>query len=497
MEYAAKSGNPEKQRVACVIVGVFEYRRLSEAAEALDKASGGVISAVLRRGDLDGKANQTLLLHSLPHTLCDRVLLVGCGKEREFDGSRYREVVRTALKVLRHSSARDGFSYLASLPVRGHDLGWKLRETVLASEALAYRFRALQADEGQDARLRSLTMGVDRRRDLELAETHIRTAQAVAAGTVMARHLGNLPPNVCTPSYLAEQALALAAADPAVTANVLETADMEVLGMGALLSVARGSRQPPKLIVLEYGADNDTTRPIALVGKGVTFDSGGISLKPGAGMDEMKFDMCGAASVLGVFKAVSQMQLPIHLVGIIPASENLPDGNASKPGDIVTSMAGKTIEILNTDAEGRLLLCDALTYAKRYEPEIIIDIATLTGACVIALGNHASGLYSNDATLAKALLAAGEATGDRAWQMPLWPEYQKALDSNFADMANVGGREGGSITAACFLWRFVEDQRWAHLDIAGTAWRSGKEKGATGRPVPLLLEYLMQQAGRA
>ena len=497
MEYAAKSGNPEKQRVACVIVGVFEYRRLSEAAEALDKASGGVISAVLRRGDLDGKANQTLLLHSLPHTLCDRVLLVGCGKEREFDGSRYREVVRTALKVLRHSSARDGFSYLASLPVRGHDLGWKLRETVLASEALAYRFRALQADEGQDARLRSLTMGVDRRRDLELAETHIRTAQAVAAGTVMARHLGNLPPNVCTPSYLAEQALALAAADPAVTANVLETADMEALGMGALLSVARGSRQPPKLIVLEYGADNDKTRPIALVGKGVTFDSGGISLKPGAGMDEMKFDMCGAASVLGVFKAVSQMQLPIHLVGIIPASENLPDGNASKPGDIVTSMAGKTIEILNTDAEGRLLLCDALTYAKRYEPEIIIDIATLTGACVIALGNHASGLYSNDAALAKALLAAGEATGDRAWQMPLWPEYQKALDSNFADMANVGGREGGSITAACFLWRFVEDQRWAHLDIAGTAWRSGKEKGATGRPVPLLLEYLMQQAARA
>ena len=497
MEYAAKSGNPDKQRVGCVIAGVFEHRRLSDAAQALDKASGGAISAILRRGDLDGKPNQTLLLHNLPRTLCDRVLLVGCGKERELDDSRYRDVVRTALKTLRQCGARDGFSYLAGLPVRSRDLAWKLREMVLASEALAYRFRSAKDDEGQDGRLRSLTIGVDSRRDLEQAEVHIRHAEAIAAGLLMARHLGNLPPNVCTPSYLADQALALATADPAVTAKVLETADMEALGMGALLSVARGSRQPPKLIVLEYGADHDKTRPIALVGKGVTFDSGGISLKPGAAMDEMKFDMCGAASVLGTFKAVSQMKLPIHLVGIIPASENLPDGNASKPGDIVTSMAGKTIEILNTDAEGRLLLCDALTYAKRYEPEVIIDIATLTGACVIALGHHASGLYSNDAALAKALLAAGEATGDRAWQMPLWPEYQKALDSNFADMANVGGREGGSITAACFLWRFVEDQRWAHLDIAGTAWKSGKEKGATGRPVPLLLEYLMQQAARA
>ena len=497
MEYAAKSGNPEKQRVACVIVGVFEYRRLSEAAEALDKASGGVISAVLRRGDLDGKANQTLLLHSLPHTLCDRVLLVGCGKEREFDGSRYREVVRTALKVLRHSSARDGFSYLASLPVRGHDLGWKLRETVLASEALAYRFRALQADEGQDARLRSLTMGVDRRRDLELAETHIRTAQAVAAGTVMARHLGNLPPNVCTPSYLAEQALALAAADPAVTANVLETADMEVLGMGALLSVARGSRQPPKLIVLEYGADNDTTRPIALVGKGVTFDSGGISLKPGAGMDEMKFDMCGAASVLGVFRALAELKPAINVVGLIPACENMPDGGALKPGDVVTSMSGQTIEVLNTDAEGRLVLCDALTYAERFKPRAVVDIATLTGACVIALGGVRSGLFASDDGLADALLAAGDRAGDLCWRLPLDDDYAEALKTNFADVANVGGRPAGAVTAAKFLQRFASEFAWAHLDIAGTAWKGGAAKGATGRPVGLLVHYLLGQEGVA
>jgi leucyl aminopeptidase len=494
VEYAAKSGSPEKQRVACVIVGVFEHRRLSEAAETLDKASGGQLAGILRRGDMDGKLKQTLLLHSLPNTLCDRVLLVGCGKEREFDDARYRQAVRAAFQALRQSGARDATTYLASLPVRGRDLAWKVRETVVASEELSYRFQPPKDEEGPDTRLRSLTVGVDSRRDLDDAEATLRSAQAIAAGTLTARHLGNLPPNVCTPAYLAEQAEALAAADSAISVKILETADMEALGMGALLSVARGSRQPPKLIVLEYGAGMGREPPIALVGKGVTFDSGGISLKPGAAMDEMKFDMCGAASVLGTFKAVSQMQLPIHLVGIIPASENLPDGNASKPGDIVTSMAGKTIEILNTDAEGRLLLCDALTYAKRYEPRVIIDIATLTGACVVALGSQASGLFSNDATLARALLAAGEATGDRAWQMPLWPEYQKQLDSNFADMANIGGREAGSVTAACFLWRFVDDhQRWAHLDIAGTAWKSGKEKGATGRPVPLLVEYLIQQ----
>ncbi|MES1994028.1 MAG: leucyl aminopeptidase [Pseudomonadota bacterium] len=493
MEYAAKSGSPEKQRVACVIVGVFEHRRLSDAAETLDKASGGVLGGILRRGDMDGKPEQTLLLHNLPNTLCDRVLLVGCGKEREFDDARYRQASRAALRALRRSGARDLTTYLTELPVRGRDLGWKVRETVVACEELRYRFHAPKEEDGPDTRLRNLTVGVESRRDLDEAEATLLTAQATTAGTLLARHLGNLPPNVCTPSYLADQALALAADDPAITAQILETADMEALGMGALLSVARGSRQPPKLIVLEYGADINKTRPVVLVGKGVTFDSGGISLKPGAAMDEMKFDMCGAASVLGTFKAVSQLKLPIHLVGIIPSSENLPDGNASKPGDIVTSMSGKTIEILNTDAEGRLLLCDALTYAKRYEPQVIIDIATLTGACVIALGSHASGLFSNDPALAKALLAAGEVTGDRAWQMPLWPEYQKQLDSNFADMANIGGREAGSVTAACFLWRFVEDQRWAHLDIAGTAWKSGKDKGATGRPVPLLVEYLRQQ----
>ena len=282
-----------------------------------------------------------------------------------------------------------------------------------------------------------------------------------------------------------------------MTFKALDEARMKRLRMGSLLSVARGSREPPRLIVLEYRGAAKSVAPIALVGKGVTFDSGGISIKPGAAMDEMKFDMCGAASVIGAMEACATLGLPLNVVALAPATENLPDGNASKPGDIVTTMAGTTVEILNTDAEGRLILCDALTYAERYKPDVVVDVATLTGACVIALGHHASGLFSNHQPLADALLAAGEHAGDRAWQMPLWDEYAKQLESNFADVANIGGRDAGAVTAASFLARFAAKQHWAHLDIAGTAWRSGKEKGATGRPVGLLCQYLLDRAGKA
>ncbi|HEX6002942.1 MAG TPA: leucyl aminopeptidase, partial [Burkholderiales bacterium] len=286
------------------------------------------------------------------------------------------------------------------------------------------------------------------------------------------------------------------AADHGLDCQVLERADMEALGMGSLLSVAKGSHQPPKLIVLEHRGGPKTQKPVVLVGKGITFDTGGISLKPGADMDEMKFDMSGAGSVLGTLKAAGEMRLPLNVVGIIPTTENMPGGRAVKPGDIVKTMSGQTVEILNTDAEGRLILCDALTYAERYEPAAVIDLATLTGACVIALGHVASGLYANDDALAKEVLAAADASFDRAWHMPLWDDYQEQLKSNFADFANIGGRPAGSITAACFLARFTKKYRWAHLDIAGTAWKSGKEKGASGRPVPLLTQFLLGRAGR-
>jgi leucyl aminopeptidase len=332
--------------------------------------------------------------------------------------------------------------------------------------------------------------------DTTTAERAVAQGKAIAAGAKLAKDLGNLPGNVCTPTYLADEAVKLAK-EFGMKSTILEEKDMEELGMGALLSVSRGSRQPAKLIVVEYQGGNKGDAPYVLVGKGLTFDAGGISIKPSANMDEMKYDMCGGASVVGTLRALGELELPINVVGVIPSSENLPDGDANKPGDIVTSMSGQTIEILNTDAEGRLILCDALTYSERFEPAAVVDIATLTGACVVALGEHASGLLGNDDDLAKELLSAGEYAADRAWQLPLWDPYQKQLDSNFADMANIGGRAGGTITAACFLSRYTKAYKWAHLDIAGTAWKSGKAKGSTGRPVGLLTQYLIDRAGQS
>jgi leucyl aminopeptidase len=494
MEFSIKNGNPEKQRNACVIVGVFEYRKLSVAAQAIDRASGGYLSSLLRRGDMDGKPGSTLLVHNVPGTLCDRVLLVGCGKERELNERTYRQAVQASVKALEGTGAADAASYLAELPVKHRDLSWRVEQMVEATSDAVYRFSHPACKKEEDRRgLSRLVINVPQRNDLRRVDSALKRGLAIAGGVRLAKDLGNLPGNVCTPSYLAEQAGELAKAF-GLEIEILERADMEKLGMGALLSVARGSRQPPKLIVLRYNRGKSGHKPVALIGKGITFDAGGISLKPAAEMDEMKFDMCGAASVLGTLRAVADLDLPINLVGIIPSCENLPDGDANKPGDIVTSMSGQTIEVLNTDAEGRLILCDAMTYAERFEPDVVVDIATLTGACVIALGHHASGLLGNDEKLVRALADAGDEAYDRAWPLPLWEEYQEQLKSNFADMANIGGRPAGSITAACFLSRFAKKFDWAHLDIAGTAWKTGKEKGATGRPVPLLTHFLLKRA---
>jgi len=496
MEYTAKSGTPEKQRSACLAVGVFESRKLSHVAQQIDQVSGGALAAVLRRGDMDGKFGQTLLLHNVANIPSERVLLVGCGKEKEFSENRYRDVSVKAVQTVNQTGAAELTTYLTELEVKGRDVSWKLRQAVELAEAATYRFDQLKSKKNDNRReLKRVVLAVPKRSDLPAAEIAIKQGMAIAEGVRLARDLGNLPGNICTPTYLAEQAVALAGAH-GLTVNVLEEADMLALGMGSLLSVSRGSRQPPKLIVLEYRGGRDQEAPIVLVGKGLTFDAGGISIKPAANMDEMKYDMCGGASVLGTLKAVAEMKLPINVIGIVPSSENLPDGDANKPGDVVTSMSGQTVEVLNTDAEGRLILSDALTYAERYKPAAVVDIATLTGACVIALGNHASGLLGNNDALMRELLNAGKYTYDRAWQLPLWDDYQKQLDSNFADMANIGGREGGAITAACFLSRYTKNFKWAHLDIAGTAWKTGKEKGATGRPVPLLTQFLIGRVAR-
>jgi leucyl aminopeptidase len=497
MEFIVKSGTPEKQRTGCIVVGVFESRKLSAVAHQIDEVSGGAIGAILRRGDLEGKAGQTLLLHNIPNLPSERVLLVGCGKEKEFNESRYRDATAKAVACLKDTGTTEITSYLTEIDVKGRDIAWKVRQAVEVTEAALYRFDRLKSKPNNQRRaLRRVVLAVPKRSDLGPGEQAIREGQAIAEGVRLARDLGNLPGNICTPSYLAEQAVEIGKQYNLKT-TVLEKDDMQKLGMGALLSVSRGSRQPPKLIVLEYQGGKEGEPPVALVGKGLTFDAGGISIKPAANMDEMKYDMCGGASVLGAMKAAAELKLPLNIVGIVPSSENLPDGDANKPGDIVTSMSGQTVEVLNTDAEGRLILSDALTYAERYNPAAVIDIATLTGACVIALGAHASGLLANNDQLAREILNAGKYTQDRAWQLPLWDEYQKQLDSNFADMANIGGREAGTITGACFLSRYAKNFKWAHLDIAGTAWKTGKEKGATGRPVPLLVQFLLNRAHKS
>jgi leucyl aminopeptidase len=501
MEFSIKSSNPEKQRSDCLIVGVYESRKLSASAEALDVASGGFLTAVLKRGDLDGKAGSILLLHSVPALLSERVLLVGLGKERELDEKHYRQAVKAAIKAVNNCGASDAVSFLAELSVKKHDITWRVAQHAEVVLDAVYKFdcmkgKAAKAKKAETSRgISKLTINVASRVDIKPAEAGLKQGQAIGAGVSLAKDLGNLPPNVCTPTYLADQAKALSKSH-GLEVQVLDRPEMEKLGMGSFLGVAQGSRQPPKLIVLQHKKGKKGQKPVVLVGKGITFDTGGISLKPGAEMDEMKYDMCGAASVLGTFKAIAEMDLPINAVGIIPTCENMPDGNAIRPGDVLTSMSGQTIEVLNTDAEGRLILCDALTYAERFEPSVVVDIATLTGACVIALGHHLSGLFSNHDALARELLAAGEGAQDRAWHMPMLEDYQGQLDSNFADMANIGGRAAGSITAACFLSRFAKKYDWAHLDIAGTAWKSGKEKGSTGRPVPLLTEFLKQRAAK-
>jgi leucyl aminopeptidase len=464
MNFNVKSGDSDKLRSACVVVGISAPRRLSPAAKKLDKASRGQLGELLKSADVDTGCGKTTLIHDPKGSIqAARILVVGCGKDKKLSPQDFSKIVAAAAKALQSGGATEAVSFLPELDVEDRDLAWKAQRTVEATRDALYRFDELKSDAKPPKHpLRKLTVAVSDRATLAEARRGVKRGVAVANGIELARTLGNRPGNLCTPSDLADQAKALKKDYPALKVQVLEEAAMKKLGMGALLSllsVSRGSRQPAKLIVMQYSGGNKNAKPVVLVGKGVTFDSGGISIKPGAAMDEMKFDMCGAASVFGTVSAVAEMKLPINLVGIVPATENLPDGDASKPGDIVTSMSGQTIEVLNTDAEGRLILCDALTYADRFKPDVVVDIATLTGACVVALGHHATGLLSNDQDLADELLEAGRSSGDRAWQLPLWDEYDEQISSNFADMANIGGRGAGTITAGCFLGRFTKGSK--------------------------------------
>jgi len=494
MEFTIKSGSPEKQRSACVVVGVFDNRKLSLSAELIDRASNGYISEIIRRGDMEGKLGATLLLHNVRGTLADRVLLVGLGKERDFRDKEFRSAIRSAVTLLNETGSYEAVVYLTEEKVKRREVAWRVEHAVVVAMEAVYRFEQMKSEPAEVRRpLRKLTLSVPQRSDLADGETAAARGLAIAHGMDLTRDLGNLPGNICTPKYLGERAQELGREFPDVKVTVMERPEIETLGMGSFLSVTNGSDEAPRFIVMEYEQSARKQKPVVLVGKGITFDTGGISLKPATDMDQMKFDMCGAGSVLGVFRAVAELKAKINLVGLIPTCENMPSGRATKPGDVVKTMSGQTVEVLNTDAEGRLILADALTYAERYEPEVVVDIATLTGAMVIALGHVACGVFSNNDALGRALVAAGDDAYDRAWQLPLWDDYQDGLASNFADFANVAGRAGGSITAACFLSRFAKKFEWAHLDIAGIAWKDGKDKGATGRPVPLLTTWLLAQ----
>ncbi|OBX03219.1 multifunctional aminopeptidase A [Gallibacterium genomosp. 3] len=496
MEFSVKNGSIEKQRTACLVVGVFEPRRLSSSAEQLDIISEGYISALLRRGDIEGKVGQTLLLHHVPNISADRILLVGCGKERELNDRQYKQIIQQTVKVLNDTGSMEAVCYLTGLHIKGRNTYWNVRFAVEAAQETLYSFNDFKSIKPETRReLRKIVFNVPSRRELPLAESAIQHAVAISAGIKAAKDLANTPPNICTPHHLADKAIELAQSYSSIQSHVVDEQQMEKLGMKSYLAVSQGARNEAFMSIIEFKNNPDpNAKPIVLVGKGLTFDSGGISIKPAAGMDEMKYDMCGAATVYGVMKAVAELNLPLNIIGVLAGCENMPGGNAYRPGDILTTMSGLTVEVLNTDAEGRLVLCDALTYVERFEPETVIDIATLTGACVVALGSVNSGLFSPVNTLANELQNAADLSTDKAWRLPMNDEYNELLKSNFADLANVGGRWGGAVTATCFLANFTKKYNWAHLDIAGTAWQQGANKGATGRPVSLLVQFLLNRA---
>ncbi len=495
MEFSTSTTSLPTLKSDCIIAGVFDGGTLSKPAKVLDKASNGAIAKAVAQGDLSGKTGSTLLLQNLAGIAAKRVLLVGCGTEKDYGRSTYSACLRAAFKALRSSAATD-----VTIPLEtsagASDVIWKAEQGAILAIDGAYRYTRTKSKADAKNLGKAVTFHLDGKFDEKSVKAATKRGEAIGEGMQLTKELGNLPPNIATPTYLAETAKDLAK-KYGFKCNILEKKDMEKLGMNTLLSVSKASYQPPKFIILEHHGGKKGAAPIVLVGKGITFDTGGISLKPGAEMDEMKYDMQGAGSMIGVMKTVGMLKLPLNIVMLVPTCENMPGGNATRPGDIVKSMNGITVEILNTDAEGRLILCDALTYAERYKPACVVDAATLTGAMVIALGHITTGIFANDDQLAHELVDAGKVAQDAAWHLPMGPEYDEMLKSNFADLPNIsGGRAGGSITAACFLGRFTKSYKWAHMDIAGTAWKSGADKGATGRPVPLLANFLIKRAGK-
>ena len=495
MEYTTTTRAASRLAADCLIVGIYDRGKLGAAGADIDSATNGWLSDHIRAGDLSSERGRAVVLPAPAGVKARRVLVVGLGKSSDFGPQHYRRALASAMAAIGSSKIRDIAVGLTLEDVGGSSAYRLARHTSETIGNALYRFDEMKSGKKLPTlKPGKITLVVRTRGDTKRAQLGCEHGSAIAQGMSLTKDLGNLPPNVCTPAYLAKTATSLAKKHAKLQTKVLNEAEIKRLGMHSFLSVTGGAVEPAKLIVMQYrGATKQ--RPVVLVGKGITFDSGGISLKPGPGMDEMKYDMCGAATVIATIGTVAALKLPINVIAVVPSCENMPSGTATRPGDIVKSMSGQTIEVLNTDAEGRLILCDALTYSRRFKPDTIIDVATLTGACVIALGHHRTAVMSKNDALTDELLAAGIAAEDRGWPLPVADEYDEALKSNFADFANVGGREGGAVTAACFLARFTKDMNWAHLDIAGTAWQSGARKGASGRPVALLSEFILQRAG--
>ena len=491
MKHIQFTFNTELNTVDTLILPVNDQGVLSESLPKLPqhKALTQLIAQLHESGDFSGKTGTTLLLIQPRDIEAARILLVGMGEADKLTPKSYLSAVKAAAKALEHSGAKQAINALIFSTPSANSIAWATFHNSLLFQHSEYDYSHESRGE-HSPKVSKLAHIIY---PCEPQETAVQQGQATALGMALTQDLANMPSNFCTPTFLAETAIELGN-EYGYNVTILEREEMIKMGMGSFMAVAQGGDTPPKMICLSYTGGDKNQAPIALVGKGVTFDTGGISLKPGAAMDEMKYDMGGAATVLGVFKALGELKPNINVVGVIPATENMPSGNAIKPGDVVTSLSGQTIEVLNTDAEGRLILCDALTYTQQtYQPSKIIDMATLTGACIIALGHHVSAILGNNQPLIDTLIQAGEFTYDRFWQLPLGEEWDEQLKSNFADMANIGGRAGGTITAAQFLARFTQDIDWAHLDIAGTAWVSGKDKGATGRPVASLVQYLINE----
>ena len=478
-----------------LILGVYEDSNISGHIKQLDIATGKALTKLKRLGELQGKLSQSSYLPVLSGIKAKRVYLVGCGKKGlKLSREDVTKVLSKMIKCAISNKAEEASILIPLLNVKGEEDGWLSQQAAFLCENNVYTYDAKLNKKNKTVnKLKKISFSISSKLSSSKINKRLKIGQSIGRGSNTAKDLANLPGNICTPSYLAKESRAASRKYSSLSCSVLGEKEMKKLGMDCLLSVGAGSVQESKLITLNYKGGKKGELPYVIVGKGITFDTGGISLKPGAAMDEMKFDMCGAASVIGTLQVVAELKLPINVIGLVASAENMPSGKATKPGDVVRTMSGLTVEILNTDAEGRLVLADALTYAKRFKPKSVVDVATLTGACVVALGHSTSGLMSNDDSLAGKLLKAGTKSTDRAWQLPIWEIYHKDIKSNFADLANIGGR-AGTITAACFLSKFTEEYSWAHLDIAGTAWFSGAMKGASGRPVPLLSQYLLDQS---